>query len=192
MGKPTYVSSSPHISGGHRLSVYRCQCGALFETRPFYIDSGHTASCGCAKLKLKHGLYKSGAYKSWIKMKGRCKDVHNSKFEFYASMSHDLDLLENFMEFYGEVGDRPRGHSIDRIDNSIGYVRGNLRWATKKQQSLNTKNSYGVIIKGVYFDNPEEAGKALGVSTNTVYVWLNGYKKQRRMPWAKKVPKYQK
>lgn len=61
--------------------------------------------------------------------------------------------FENFRDYILEtIGPRPKGHSIDRIDNDKGYIPGNLRWATQSQQVLNSRNVLGKQDCGIYKD----------------------------------------
>ena len=61
----------------------------------------------------------------------------------------DEDFIVDPWAFYKEIGEYPgNGYSIDRIDNTIGYVKGNLRWANPQEQALN-KGLYKRNVSGV-------------------------------------------
>ncbi len=61
----------------------------------------------------------------------------------------DKHLSEDFQAFLAEVGLPPdKSLSIDRVDNSLGYVRGNLRWATASEQACNTSRTHNITYLG--------------------------------------------
>lgn len=87
-----------------------------------------------------HGKRFTGAYDSWANMKTRvlnenCKDHHYYKKIFGQIEPRWL----SFEEFYKDMGDRPKGYTLDRIDNAKGYYLFNCRWATRKEQANNKK-----------------------------------------------------
>lgn len=94
---------------------------------------GHTTNSGLSSL----------TYTSWHSMKTRCRrDVR------YIDMGYceRWDSFENFLE---DMGERPsRDHTLDRIDNSLGYEPGNCRWATKGEQMRNTSRNVMIDYKG--------------------------------------------
>ena len=109
-------------------------------------------------------------------------------------MNHDNDILSSFECFYDEIGPSPsEKHTVDRINNNLGYKHGNVRWATKKEQANNTPRNYKVVIKDSLYDTAELAAIGEDVSINTVYLWLNGWasadgkRHYRKKKWAKKV-----
>jgi hypothetical protein len=106
-------------------------------------------------VKVKH----KKAYKSWCKIKERCFDKDEKSYYLYGAVGISMSdtLRYSFESFLREVGDPPSSAgrwSIDRIDNTLGYVEGNLRWATPFQQARNKgkarNNTTG--ITGVNWD----------------------------------------
>lgn len=82
------------------------------------------------------------AYGNWACMKARIKNFHADKV-------HDKELLDSFGEFISEIGEKPGDKfSIERIENNLGYIRGNIKWATAKEQANNRSNKRFVTAFG--------------------------------------------
>lgn len=80
----------------------------------------------------------SGAYSSWVAMKSRCKSGKLKSKSYLAKGIKVCDRWSTFENFLADMGERPEGTSIDRIDNNLGYEPGNCRWATLEVQVLNS------------------------------------------------------
>src|SRR5690606_2088209 len=109
-------------------------------------------------------------------MKARCLDEKHKDFPRWGGVGITIapQWIESFEAFYVDVGPRPPGTTLDRIDNSIGYAPGNVRWAIPKQQAENRKNSWTVHIEGETYPSVEAAAEACGVSTTTIVRWCDG------------------
>jgi hypothetical protein len=91
---------------------------------------------------LKHGMHGTGSYKSWKNMKARCIYNHKVPNKHYANIEVCPEWYY-FINFYNDMGDRPEGMTLDRIDNNKGYSKDNCRWATTLQQNQNRKPFIG-------------------------------------------------
>lgn len=106
---------------------------------------------------------KSPTYRSWDSMKQRCNNKNVDQWDDYGgrgiNYTQEWARFENFLS---DMGERPEGTSLDRINNDLGYSKENCRWATKKQQQNNQKmqcnNTSGV--KGVYWLKREQRWQA--------------------------------
>lgn len=80
-------------------------------------------------------------------MKKRCDDKKSPAYKFYGlkGISYQ-ENWSNFENFLKDMGEKPEGKSLDRIDNNAGYSKKNCRWATWEEQSRNT--SRNIIYKG--------------------------------------------
>lgn len=109
--------------------------------------------------KVKHGLSKSKEYKCWLCMKSRCYNSADPNYYKYGAIGIKVDdsFVNDFTAFISEIGlmpDNTNRWTIDRIDGSLGYLSGNIRWATAEQQTRNrskqSNNNSGVT--GVYWN----------------------------------------
>jgi hypothetical protein len=94
------------------------------------------------KRQLKHGMHKSPEFKAWWCARQRCEKPKVKCWPSYGGRGIRMcqEWTNSFLAFYLWVGPRPSPeHSIDRIDNDGNYEPGNVRWATKLQQSLNRR-----------------------------------------------------
>lgn len=79
-------------------------------------------------------------YKSWAEMKQRCNNSNRKDFQNYGGRGITYDPhWEVYANFRKDMGSRPEGHSLDRIDNSKGYFKDNCRWATAEEQNRNRR-----------------------------------------------------
>ena len=77
-------------------------------------------------------------YNVWAQMLSRCRNPNLKWFHRYGGRGISVcEKWHDFREFYADMGEKPPGLSIDRIDNDGNYEPGNCRWATKKEQMLN-------------------------------------------------------
>ena len=84
----------------------------------------------------------SGAYKSWTRMKVRCMNKNDKSYPRYGGRGITVcERWLSFDNFYEDMGDRPEGTSLDRIDNNGNYEHSNCSWATSVQQQANKRNT---------------------------------------------------
>lgn len=77
-------------------------------------------------------------YNSWKSMRNRCLfDGGNSKNHKQKGISICSDWVDNFDKFVSDMGDRPEGTTLDRIDSKKGYFKENCRWADWRVQQNN-------------------------------------------------------
>lgn len=84
-------------------------------------------------------LQHRGAWNSWRAMKDRCDKENNAHYRLYGGRGITYcERWKDFAIFLADMGDRPEGKSLDRIDNNLGYYPENCRWASQKEQVGNS------------------------------------------------------
>ena len=81
-------------------------------------------------------------HRSWQHMKQRCNDPKSTQYRWYGARGIKVcpEWVNSFSQFLKDMGERPEGHTLDRIDTNGDYTFKNCRWATLKQQSDNRRN----------------------------------------------------
>lgn len=121
----------------------KCDCGGKRVVGRGDLTSGKTSSCGCLRVERQwhtHRMTKSGEYNSWRAMHERCRNQKSKHFKYYGGRGIIICdrwyLFENFLE---DMGKRPIGYTLDRIDPHGNYEPPNCRWATRLLQSQNQR-----------------------------------------------------
>jgi hypothetical protein len=130
-----------------------CDCGNKITTISSHLFSGNTKSCGCLKKETdviaptKHGMYRTPTYETWRSMLRRCYNSNEIHWDRYGGRGITVcDRWREFQNFFEDMGERPEGLTLDRIDNDGNYEPGNCRWATKKEQASNRAKRRNVEI----------------------------------------------
>ena len=159
--------------------VWRCSCDCggevlLSTTR---LNTGNTKSCGCLKAKgsrTTHGGRKTDEYRIWRHMRSRCENESTPYFKDYGGRG--IKVCHRWMDFnafFSDMGPRPSvNHSIDRIDNNLGYEPGNCRWATAKEQNRNRRDNVLYEFDGIKATLPEHCERH-GVKHKTAFMRLS-------------------
>lgn len=145
--------------GREREVLARCDCGKETIVVLQNLRSGHTKSCGCMKKEsgsshITHGYTRKGrcdgTYSCYRDMRTRCENPNYREFHLYggrgiAVCEHWRDSFENFL---ADMGPRPKGMTIERIDVNSGYSPQNCKWASIIAQANNKRSNVLITYQG--------------------------------------------
>jgi hypothetical protein len=113
----------------------------------------------------------SSEYQSWHAIKTRCLNKNSKDYARYGAKGIGIcdEWRDSFQAFYSHVGPRQPGTTIDRIKNSLGYIPGNVRWATGTEQAMNKTNNTWVTLKNGAIAHINEVAAILGITRGAAY-----------------------
>ncbi len=174
-GRWTVVAFSHTGERNRRFWLCRCQCGTERAVIGTTLTCGRSRSCGCiaADFLTKHGFCRvacvSPAWRTWSAMIQRCYNPRNNEFANYGGRG--IAVCERwrdaFTNFLSDMGEKPPGLSIERIDNNGNYEPGNCRWATQKEQSRNMRKNVFFSYGGTSLIIQDWSEKT-GIKTGTI------------------------
>lgn len=143
----------------------RCDCGT--EKWIFRYNLKDTRSCGCLKpsfvreFHTKHGDSYTRTWRSWKSMLSRCRTASNSAYADYGGRGITVcDRWLSYENFRADMGERPLGTSLDRINNDGNYEPANCRWATAVEQANNKRGCRYLEYQGQRLTATQWARKA--------------------------------
>lgn len=127
-----------------RYFLCKCSCGEVVIVNVSQLLLGKTKSCGCLrvesnyKIRATHGMSRTLSY-----------NINSEKYPRYGGSSIRVDdSWKKFENFFHDMGDKPKGTSLDRIDFNGNYCKENCRWATQKEQQNNRISNRFIVFNG--------------------------------------------
>jgi len=145
------------------LWLCQCDCGGKITVEAGRLRGGNTRSCGCLQIaaRMTHGMSGTRTYHTWVSMRQRCHDPNHTAYARYGGRGIFVceRWRDSFQNFFADMGKRPEGKSLDRIDNNGSYSPGNCHWATPLEQANNTRQTRYIMIDGDARPTSEIAAK---------------------------------
>jgi hypothetical protein len=159
------------VCNGHMAWWIRCDCGVEKAVSGNALRRGNQKSCGCGIRT--HNKSRSSTYKSWQMMWQRCTNVLNTNYGRYGARGVSVcDRWRSFEAFLEDLGERPDGTSLDRIDTRGNYESRNCRWANQKIQANNTRRSLGYSTLDGERISMKDMAAHLAMSEHALYTRL--------------------
>jgi len=163
-----------------------CDCGlqCLVQGQTFIrsMRESRGLSCGCMKKRLisvgntVHGMTNSPTMRSWNSMIERCYSPDHKSFKDYGARGINVcdEWRASFSQFFADMGSRPAGTTLGRIDNDSGYAPWNCEWQTHKCQSNNRRSNRKIEFNGEC-KNLGEWAEALAIPSDTLAFRLRSW-----------------
>lgn len=156
----------------------RCDCGKSSIVLGKLLRTGHTLSCGCIRYErlkksiTKHGYSFTKTYNVWCAMTARCTNKNCHAYHSYGGRGIFVcdRWKNNFQNFLLDMGHKPKGHTIDRINVNGNYEPTNCRWATPLEQANNRRGNIMLTYDGI---------------TQTISDWARQLNLSRNMLWTR-------
>lgn len=161
-------------ASGHTRKEWlaKCSCGHTTWRSAGNIQSGKSTRCKSCAART-HGASSTPEYAAWQAMIHRCNNPKSFAYKDYGARGITVspDWLE-FNNFLQDMGPRPSGLELERVDNNLGYSKNNCKWATRTAQMNNTR-----MTKKIEFKNKTQSisawARELGISVAALWYRIN-------------------
>lgn len=177
-GRWTVLTTQP------KKSLCRCECGTERLVINYDIQRGVSKSCGCLsrertaemakRVNRTHGMDATPTYRSWVDMRRRCTQPHRKDYPQYGGRGITVcdRWMDSFANFFADMGERPKGKTLERRENNGPYEPDNCCWATKDDQSRNTRTNRFIEVRGERM-TVSDAARKYSIPWPTMFSRLN-------------------
>jgi hypothetical protein len=160
-GRLVVISQAESVNNRVRW-LCLCDCGVTLTVTGEKLRQGKQKSCGCYRRDSASERHKihgqsnaggvngkvcSGAYSSWQEMWKRCTKTDNISYKNYGGRGITVTPdWKDFETFYADMGDRPEGMSLDRVNGAEPYSKENCKWSNRMEQNQNKRNCHIITI----------------------------------------------
>ena len=174
-------------SESRSFKVIECSdCGKqTFERKAKRIEKALDTPCRCHSPRYQDGK-RTPTYITWLSMKERCSSPFHKNFNHYGGRGITVcpEWINSFRQFVLDMGERPEGTTIDRIDNNEGYNLDNCRWATPKEQRENQRLGSQVLkAKGYHQTSKGKFVAAICINSKSIYLGTFDNEKDARQAY---------
>lgn len=164
-GSLLVIRRLPNVDGKRTNWLVRCACGVEKAVLGDVMRRGKVKTCGGLGCKpggkVTHGGSGTPLYNVWMSMRARCTNPKVPAYARYGGRGIAVcERWQEFENFVTDMGERPDGMTLERIDNDLGYEPSNVRWATKKEQANNTRRNTRIETAVGVLSIPEAAAIA--------------------------------
>jgi len=169
------LTALKHV-GETSLGRYRfeclCDCGKTVIRGQDSLTRGSSISCGCQRFEKyrTHGMTNTPTFGSWQSIIARCERPSSISYQYYGAKGVTVceRWRHSFEAFLEDMGPRPNGMSIDRINSTGNYEPGNCRWATITEQNNNKSDTRLITFNGKTM-NMSAWAKEIGTSPSSLH-----------------------
>jgi len=184
-GRLEVLSRQTSDRKGQSAWLCQCDCGNKCIIQGVNLRSERTKSCGCLQKEItaqrnkiistSHGMSNTKIYNTWAGMLKRCRNKKHPAYKYYGARGIAVcDRWLKIENFYKDMGDPPKGLTLERIDNDREYSPDNCKWATYKEQANNKSSNVIIKYKDQKFTISQWA-KELGIDYATLRCRLRLY-----------------
>lgn len=180
-GLLTVINRVENSAAGRARWLCRCDCGGEKTVASAELNRGRTRSCGCLALAQKRAAAQSkrhaysrssmtGEKRSWENMLARCQNKDHKSYPRYGGRGITVCArwLSSFVNFANDMGLRPAGCTLDRIDSNKNYTPENCRWATMIEQGNNRCDNRVIEFSGERL-TVMQWSRRLNIRPDTIY-----------------------
>lgn len=177
-----YVGNRRVGAQSKRFYRCRCDCGSTSEVASGALSTGSTSSCGCREGKYLHGESHSPVFKVWHAMIERCRNPRDQSFKDYGGRG--IKVCARWMvyaAFRDDMGPRPAGGTLERMDVNGDYEHSNCRWASQLEQANNRRNNRRLTFNGETYTVAEWARRTAQAKSRLIHRLKAGWPLSRAL-----------